>query len=1112
MSSARALGVLVSPHSHAESATHALARVAALVASDGAARPLLFEERHGAPGFELRLAGDGDLLRPIARILEEACVGGIRVPPGPAHLPPAHPFRGAFGVFEPAAQTDSAKPAAPFQIPYPAPPKELWWALQGHLRRSDGGTLELWLRTMVVGPPQSSPLEELRPSLLQRALGAGFPGLEVRTISAGRTEKREWIRGGADRFRSIFPIRPSAEEVGRLFAGGLAGSGAEPMPARHTIVFGASGSGKSRFLRAATVDRIRRGEPTILIDVHGTLAPEVLAELDSGGRSAVVAIDPTAEGPVPGFALLSATDPTRQEAERAQLLAAFARLHAREGESYWGFRLDRILDSFLALVQEEGGDFRDLAALLTDPRRREAARLRTRTPRLARFLDELPDLVRRNPEFLWPATSRLGRLLGSPRLMDLVAPRGLPVSVPAVLESGRSLFLRLPMGTLGPEGAEDVATLLLARIFLDLTTPRPAGGSPPGVLLVLDEAHRLSGALLAEMLAEGRKFGFGVLAATQYPERLDRTARAAAQGAVVRHLLFRLPRVLASEAGRWVGLDPESAGRILPALGSGEFVELSAGSSSLPVLGLVREATPIGASDRGWREALDQSRAEYASTEEPAEADLDLRDERLLLGLFALGGPQTPVPRAAIEQWMAEALDTDSAGEGIAERLVLFGHRGWTESIGSGTLLTLAGREALGIVSRTGASRESSEHRALLVAAARIFARHGHVLELLRQGRYDTQLPDARFRQISAPGVAPAHLARQVDRARAGWAWRAFHGQDVHVEAEVSGAQRPVRIRHGLQKAGRAGAFALFLVSDAKRARKVRSVLHEERTVPRRAAVWTLPIAGSATPAEPPASGRPGPALLPLGEDRFATERRAAHGEQRQHEQGQDAREDQEGVRVEREELDLAQDVQRREREEHQRPELLSGPDVGRDRGDEDVHLDAHEPGERDHEEEARHVPARIQQVAELGAGERVDERHEDPRTEERRPDRGKEGGERLPEEDLAVGRRGREERLQAPLHLLPHDGIGGEARREHRRQQDEEERERVGQGNERGVGATPLPHDGRDHGREPDRDDEGEHHERVQDRLLAPEHREVLPGDRPRLREVHDPSRTNRR
>lgn len=86
--------------------------------------------------------------------------------------------------------------------------------------------------------------------------------------------------------------------------------------------------------------------------------------------------------------------------------------------------------------------------------------------------------------------------------------------------------------------------------------------------------------------------------------------------------------------------------------------------------------------------------------------------------------------------------------------------------------------------------------------------------------------------------VVPSVLAERIDRAA--WAWRFFRGRDVHVEAEVSGALRADRIRHGVAKATARGAFVVFVVGDARRASRVRRTLRGMERGPDRAQVWTL--------------------------------------------------------------------------------------------------------------------------------------------------------------------------------------------------------------------------------------------------------------------------------
>ncbi|HEV2448854.1 MAG TPA: hypothetical protein VGU43_00380 [Thermoplasmata archaeon] len=843
------IALAVPPTSPPERVGEAFARGALELARRPRGSVLLAEERQGAPGWELRLVGEEGLLELFARAFAEAGVRLDPVPNGPSHLPTPEAGNGEFGVVEPVAPAPAEAAARRDRVPVrtepidrseaetlPAAPalagprpsaSGLWFALQSHVVPDGKGSLDLWVRLCAHRREGTgSPVEAAAPELTARGSLLGLAVGAVTALGVRRRLAREWRTGAVHGFRSArpFPVDPAL--AGRLLAAGVPGP--EPAAAElgHTICFGASGSGKSAFLADLARQRVRAGAPSVVLDLHGTLGPELIAGLDASERERIVAIDPSAPGPAVGLPLLRGGSPAEAELERAQLLAALRRLGARDGEVYWGFRIDRVLESFLALAQEGGGDLRELAALLTDPHRRELARARTGSPALAAFLEELPALLRRNPEFLWPATARLGRLLLSPRLLACVAPRGPGIEPLALFASGRSLLLRLPIGELGPESAELLATLLVTRVFLDLARRGTEGGrAGPGVLLLADEAHRLSPYLLTEILGEGRKFGLGVVAATQYPERLDPQARAAAAGAANRHLLFRLPRSLAREAGRWAGLPPELAERLLPTLPPGSAVEAVVGPRA--PRRLVRVAPPRCPDRAGWNALVERSAREFGAEEAEEEP---CPEPELRLALLRLDGPGA-LPATG---------DLDDSEERARRELL---RRRWAERAPAGWSLTPEGARAASTLARTGAVRESETHRALLLASARILARKGALLELPRQGGFDRPVPDGLLRQLGpGPTVGPTALALAVDRARAGWAWHAFHGRDVFVEAEVSGALRPERIRHGLSKARRQGAFVLFIVPDAGRARRVRAVLVRCGAGREEASVWTLRV------------------------------------------------------------------------------------------------------------------------------------------------------------------------------------------------------------------------------------------------------------------------------
>jgi hypothetical protein len=804
------------------------------------------------PWVTVRPADLADVLRPSVR----APAPPRRVAPAPE--PPRTLAAGLDRVGVVLPEADPARPAPSTPVLDPVAPVAPtadtdWLASQTFWIRGDAGGV--WA------------VRRFRITTADRSAGA------ARVATTARSLARDWcrdacattvrLRGGfgarrAWRRRTIADI-PTAAWVPRDDVGLAATAEVQAFPrpgtpgptGGHTVVFGSSGAGKTTYLARRAAGAIERGTAVVVLDLHGDLAPAVVARLGASERTRVLAVD-ASDGPVPGISAL----PPGPDEDRvaAVLVAAVKRLSADGTDVYWGFRLERIYDSFVRLVLESGGTVVDLYDLLTSEERREAARLSTRRPELARFLDELRPVVRRSPDFLWSAATRLSKIVLVPSLAQLLAPPegGLPVE--DLLGEGRALLVRLPIARLGPEAATLAGTLLLARLFLGLASRvRVAGPAPAEVLVVLDEVQGFSPRLVAEVLAESRKYGLRAIVATQYPERLAPELKSAAAGATTQFVAFRIPPPAAEEAGAWLGLDREEARRTLPELPPGRGVEIDP-ESGRTVAVAPEPGLPL-APERDWLDAVERTRASVGAGTETAGPDPGPAVERLLLAVLAADERGAPLAPSEVESAARELPGTTVDGAILAEAWTRVTRRGWVVEASGTVRLTDAGARTLGLTAPTEAPRETAEHRRLLMHAFRVFARRGYRLEILRQGRFDTTLPDARFRQVppDAPALRPSELAAHLDRARAGWAWRYFGGRDVFVEAEVSRATRSDRIRHACAKADRRGAVVLFLVGSALHARRVRATLERNGIGRDRAIVWTLrsPLAPGPEPVRP---------------------------------------------------------------------------------------------------------------------------------------------------------------------------------------------------------------------------------------------------------------------
>jgi hypothetical protein len=771
--------------------------------------------------------------------------------------PRLEPPRGWFGqlrsVVVPARGPPSLSPSPPVGRDLPNLGRlvgpRAWVAVQTAWIRGESGELWCARRAWFAAPTRAE--FERRVDAVATAVAEEWTtcvGVPATTSPLPRSAVRDWRRGTlATVPRNGWLLRPADGVDGSAEVRWEGRSPTAEGVAEHGVVFGASGAGKTTFLVRHAVREVERGTSVVVIDLHGDLAPAILAHLRPAARHRVVAVDASTR-PVPGVAALAPSSGVDDRAA-AHLVAAVKRLSPDGTDLYWGFRLERVFDSFVRLVQESDGSLVDLYALLTDADRRDAARLATRREDLARFLEELGPILRRHPDFLWSAATRLSKVVLVPGLEELLAPRdgGLPVE--DLVEQGRSILVRLPFTVLGPEAAAFAGTLVLSRLYLGLAARRRGGDRSHPVLLVLDEAHGFAPRLVAEVLTESRKFGLRALIATQYPDHLAPEVRAAAAGAAADFLTFRVPPASARLVGGWVGLPADLAERWLPGLPPGHGVRLDPDSGTVrPVLA---EGPLADCGPAAWSQALLACREEFGveSVTRGGTGPNEDGVERLLLATLAAEEEGRSLNRTdPVDAALALPGATPSV-EALDRCWRDVVRQGYVDATPKGWRLTPAGERRLGLSAPTLAVKETGEHRALLVAAFRVFARRGYRIEILRQGRFDTRLPDGFFRQVSLGSHPPPFaLAAELDRARRGWAWRCFGGRDVHLEAEVSGALRPERIRRGWHKAAERGAFALFLVADAARARKVRATLRALGVGPDRAQVWTLSVARGRRP------------------------------------------------------------------------------------------------------------------------------------------------------------------------------------------------------------------------------------------------------------------------
>lgn len=724
------------------------------------------------------------------------------------------------------------------------------WAVQGVLLGGDPP--EGQVRVAGFGPLREALLAQHRVLLSWGSALGGVPEAWAPASRAHRIAQGEWRRRELKRFhggpapgmhkeRWSLPWRAPAG-AGRAGALPPPASNATPLPwamnwgegngwspdeatlLRHVLVLGLTGSGKTQLLAHGAAEVHRRGIPLVVLDMHGDLTPAILDRLPGLPRGEFVLV-----GPGPGETGMDVLAPPSGGGSAdggtgsrlvGELLGALRPAGALRDE-FWGPRMERLLEGGLRCVLGTGGNLHDLARLFHDPFG-QAASLRPllADPTLREFLDELVGVHRRQPDFLASVQNRLARVLFDPTIRALVSPRTGGEDPERVLDQRRSVLLHLPKGELGEGGGLFVAHLLLARCYLSLLRGAPPGPDRLRTLFVLDEAHLLSPRLLSTMVREARKFGVGLLLATQ----------GSAEG------------LAGGEGGPWseVGtvfglrMAPGPARQFLPWLaprlplhpGSRPAAEFTGAFARLPrhaaylrrvgedfprlvvLPGPVQrprtlEGTGLPGAPPGPSPAAGGTRPEERETEEVDG----------LLGLLVGRVPSEPKP-----PWWT-----------VGER-----RRFFRAQAPGRFCLTEAGWGRLGWRGNTGAPRESYEHLRLLRDAFALLAYRGLALEMPRQGGFERRLPDARYLMPVAPTSRPTPGATRVQKGPLDGT------RDLHVEAEVSGLEDPRRLARSWDKARQQGAHLLWVAGTRRGGERLRAFLRRKEAGRQEATVWVL--------------------------------------------------------------------------------------------------------------------------------------------------------------------------------------------------------------------------------------------------------------------------------
>ncbi|MDQ3279797.1 MAG: type IV secretion system DNA-binding domain-containing protein [Acidobacteriota bacterium] len=308
----------------------------------------------------------------------------------------------------------------------------------------------------------------------------------------------------------------------------------------HTYVLGKTGTGKSSLLEFLARQDLASTNGLALFDPHGDLVERLHGWSREQGRTDVVYLNvPDANQPF-SFNPLANVPPLRRSLAAAGLIEALKKMFSEA----WGVRMEHFLRyALLLLLDQPSATIADIPRLFTEPDFRKAAIEHAVHEPVQKFWTaEFPSYpIRTRMEAVAPVMNKLGAFLADPFLHRILASPTSTFNLRELMDERGVLLVNIAKGRIGEGPAAAFGALLMASIGIaGLSRSEVPEEQRRPFYVYGDEFQTYTTLAIANMLAELRKYGVGMILANQYLGQVDDEVRSAIMGNVGTLVAFRV--------------------------------------------------------------------------------------------------------------------------------------------------------------------------------------------------------------------------------------------------------------------------------------------------------------------------------------------------------------------------------------------------------------------------------------------------------------------------------------------------------------------------------------------------------------------------------------------
>lgn len=304
----------------------------------------------------------------------------------------------------------------------------------------------------------------------------------------------------------------------------------------HMYVVGASGSGKSGLLKNLIGQDIKDGMGLCVIDPHGDLVHDMVAQLEKRTEQTVM-LDLADTEHMLAYNPLERREGVLVAEQVAKLLLAFKRIWADS----WGARMEDILRHTLTLLVEQGYTLAEFERVLTDADFREMLTEASNIDQTREYFYGRYNTWNSKERGMYTESSlnKVSAFLADPRIGARLGQTKSGFNIKEIMDSGGILMVNLAKGKLAGN-ADLFGALLMADIEMSFLSRQPGQRRP--YALYVDEFQNIATDSFEMVLAEARKFGLCLTMAHQSLKQVDDRLASLILGNAQTQVYFRVGR------------------------------------------------------------------------------------------------------------------------------------------------------------------------------------------------------------------------------------------------------------------------------------------------------------------------------------------------------------------------------------------------------------------------------------------------------------------------------------------------------------------------------------------------------------------------------------------